>query len=107
MTAGFAVSLRSRPEVIRLVPDGERPIALRVQLQELWDVMRVDASPRQAVQDVKRAVLSAFMPTADPEQYVMKLRGFEVLDELQTLADAGVRDGSIFLLMHRRRRPVR
>jgi hypothetical protein len=37
----------------------------------------------------------------------MKLRGLEVLDEGRTLAESGAIDGSIFLLSHRRRRPVR
>ena len=36
-----------------------------------------------------------------------KLRGWEVLDEGASLADAGATDGSIFLLTHRRRRPVK
>jgi hypothetical protein len=46
-------------------------------------------------------------PDEDASEYVIKLRGFEVLDENVSLADAGARNGSIFLLTHRRRRPVR
>jgi hypothetical protein len=42
-----------------------------------------------------------------PEEFVMKLRGWEVLDESASLTDAGAIDGSIFLLTYRRRRPVR
>jgi hypothetical protein len=34
-------------------------------------------------------------------------RGWEVLDEGQSIADVGALDGSIFLLTNRRRRPVR
>jgi hypothetical protein len=41
------------------------------------------------------------------EDYVMKLAGWEVLDENLSLSAAGARSGSIFLLTSRRRRPVR
>ena len=49
------------------------------------------------------------MPEADaiPQDFVVKLRGWEVLDESASLADAGVVDGSILLLTYRRRRAVR
>ena len=57
--------------------------------------------------DVKLAALQYVSPDDDVDDYVIKLRGFEVLDENVTLAQAGARDGSIFLLTHRRRRPVR
>ena len=60
-----------------------------------------------SVSEVKRAALNALSPEDDAADYVIKLRGFEVLDENVTLADAGARNGSIFLLTHRRRRPVR
>jgi len=38
---------------------------------------------------------------------VLKLRGWEILDENASLAEAGVVDGSILLMTYRRRRPVR
>jgi hypothetical protein len=41
------------------------------------------------------------------EDFVFKLRGWEILDEVVSHADAGVIDGSILLLTHRRRRAVR
>ena len=44
---------------------------------------------------------------AGPESFVLKLNGAEVFDERSTLAESGALDGSIFLLAHRRRRPVR
>ena len=53
------------------------------------------------------AALAALLPAADEKGYVMKLRGWEVLDEGQSVADVGAIDGSIFLLTNRRRRPVR
>ena len=42
-----------------------------------------------------------------PVDFVMKLRGFEVLDEQAPVPVAGAREGSTFLLTYRHRRPVR
>jgi hypothetical protein len=49
------------------------------------------------------------MPGAElrDEDYVLKLNGWEVLDESASLAATGAVDGSIFLVTGRRRRPVR
>jgi hypothetical protein len=38
---------------------------------------------------------------------VLKLHGWEVLDETATLAATGAVDGSIFVLTSRKRRPVK
>jgi hypothetical protein len=38
---------------------------------------------------------------------VVKLGGFEIMDERVSLQSAGVLDGSTLLIMARRRRPVR
>ena len=58
--------------------------------------------------EVKRAVLETLLPNADlGDDYVLKLRGWEVLDHAGTLQDSGVVDGAILLLAHRRRRIVR
>ena len=40
-------------------------------------------------------------------QFVVKLNGFEVLDENVSVADSGATNGSTFLVSYRRRRPVR
>ncbi len=82
-------------------------MTVRVQIPELWDVVRIEASPEDSLDVVKGAALRALKPDSDPALYVMKLRGFEVLDESVTLTAAGAIDGSIFLLTYRRRRPVR
>ena len=75
---------------------------------ELWDAVRIAVSPNEPVVTVKRAALEALAPADEqPEEFVMKLRGWEVLDEGSSLVDAGATNGSIFLLTHRRRRPVR
>lgn len=86
---------------------GASPITIRVEVPERWDVALLSASPTSSVSDLKRAALHDVLPDEDAADYVIKLRGFEVLDENVSLETAGARDGSIFLLTHRRRRPVR
>jgi hypothetical protein len=104
----FTASLRSRPGAIRLGTGSEPVITVRVQVPEIWDTVRIDAPADTAVIVVKHRALEALLPDdAHPAGYVMKLRGWEVLDEGASLADAGAKNGSIFLLTNRRRRPVR
>jgi hypothetical protein len=103
----FVQSVRARREPIRVGGSDGRQLNLRVEIPELWDVVQVLAPETAPVLMVKVAALGALLPTTDEQGYVMKLRGWEVLDEGQSLADVGAIDGSIFLLSHRRRRPVR
>lgn len=107
MSAPFVTSVRARRESIRLPSEGTQAMTVRVQIPELWDVVRIEASPEHSVESVKVAALRALKPDADPQLYVTKLRGFEVLDEAVPLTAAGAIDGSIFLVTYRRRRPVR
>jgi hypothetical protein len=108
MTAPFVTNLRTNGELIRLGSGDEPVIHLRVQVAELWDSVRADAPPSEPVISVKRAALDALYPVGiDPEEYVVRLHGFEILDESVSLVASGVRDGSILLLVKRRRQPVR
>lgn len=100
-------SVRARREPVRIGGGNGRQLNLRVEIPEVWDVVQVLAPESAAVLDVKNAALRALLPAADEQGYVMKLRGWEVLDEGQTVSDVGGIDGSIFLLTNRRRRPVR
>jgi len=78
-------------------------------MPEVWDVVRIRASPDERAITVKRRALEALMPGAElrDEEYVLKLNGWEVLDESASLAATGAVDGSIFLVTGRKRRPVR
>jgi hypothetical protein len=106
--APFVTGLRSRQGTIDLSRPGEAAITIRVEMPEVWDVVRVKASPSEPVVTVKRAALEALdIDASTPEEFVIKLRGWEVLDESASLTDAGAIDGSIFLMTYRRRRPVR
>ena len=107
--AAFVSRLRSRATELTLgAPDAPDRWAVRVQMAEVWDAVRVSAPASEPVLAVKVAALEALFPQADyHDDYVVKLGGVEVLDENASLRDAGAQDGSIFLVASRRRRPVR
>ena len=107
MTIPFVSTLRARPESVLLGPQDGETIDVRVEIPELWDVVRLVTPPTETVLAVKVAALAVLDPRGDQRDYVMKLRGFEMLDEQHTLAEAGAKQNSTFLLTHRRRRPVR
>ncbi len=108
--APFATGLRARAGTIVLGdPAAAGPRwTLRVEVPEVWDTVRVSAPATEPVLSLKVMALAALMPDADfHEDFVVKLGGAEVVDENAAVAEAGARDGSIFLVTSRRRRPVR
>jgi hypothetical protein len=108
MTQPFVTQLRARQNTIRLAPEGAAFITIRVEMPEVWDVVRIETSPNEGVLTVKRRALDALYPGVERhEEFVLKFRGWEILDESATLADAGLTDGSILLLTYRSKRPVR
>jgi hypothetical protein len=108
MSASFVAQLRTRRPPIGLTEPGAPVLTLRVAVADLWETVRVTANPETPVSVLKQRVVSEFFPdTPYPEDYVLKLRGWEVLDESGSLQECGVVDGSILLLAYRRRRAVR
>ena len=106
--APFVTSLRVRPGTIRVGAADGAAITLRVQMPEVWDVVRIEVAPTEPVLAVKERALVALDPEAESHtDFVLKLGGFEVLDENASVADTGAVDGSTYLLTHRRRRPVK
>jgi hypothetical protein len=109
-SAPFVTTLRSRRTTIDLSTDAATAITIRVEMAEVWDVVRIAVDPQEPALAVKMAALRALYPEADGEyhaDFVLKLRGWEILDEAAPLSELGVIDGSILLLAFRRRRPVR
>lgn len=108
MTAPFVAQLRSRPGVVSIGANGQPRISLRVQMPEVWDVVRIETPATESVSAVKAEALAALLPNGEPpDAFVLKLNGYEVLDESVSVADSGATNGSTFLLTYRRRRPVR
>jgi hypothetical protein len=108
VSTAFVGSLRARPDTIRLAREGEPTITTRVQMPEAWDAVRFAAAASISAGELKLRALEELAPgTKYPEDFVLKLRGWEVLDETAPLSEIGVQDGSIVLLTSRRKRPVR
>ena len=106
MTA-FATQLRTNRAPI-FVASGPNAITIRVEASDLWETVRVTALPTSKLSEVKARVVAELFPSGDmPDDFVVKLQGWEMLDARASLAEAGVVDGSILLLAYRRRRPVR
>ena len=104
----FVNQLRARGDVIQLAANDASAITVRVEMPEKWDTVKVAVSPTASARAVKIAALNALFPSMEaPEAFVLKFRGWEVLDENASLTDVGVVNGSILLLTHRHRQPVR
>jgi len=106
--APFVTKLRAGRAPIAIAEPGAGTITIRVEASDVWETVRVVARPDTPVSDVKRRVVHTLFPTNEHvDDFVLKLRGWEVLDPHATLSSAGVVDGSILLLAIRRRRAVR
>lgn len=82
-------------------------IRLRVTVQDAWDEVPLDLPSGTSLAELKRAALDATKVRRDPDEYVLKFRGFELFDESRTLADAGLVPNGAVIVLPRRRRPVR
>ena len=108
MTTPFVTSLRARREVLQLAAPGAPAITVRVEMPEVWDTVAAVVSPDEPAISLKLRALDALFPDGElQEDFVLKLRGWEMLDEQQSLKVGGMVDGSIVLLSRRSRRPVR
>ena len=108
MSTPFADQLRARPGTIVLSPGATPRLTIRVQSLEQYDVVRIDAPADESVVNVKVAALAVLDPVAAfHDDFVVKHRGVEMLDERVSLTAAGIPDGAIISVSHRRRRPVR
>jgi hypothetical protein len=106
--APFVTQLRTGPDTIRMGAEGDPTITIRVEMPAVWDAVRIAAPAGETVEALKKRALAALFPQAQyHEDFVAKLHGWEILNEHESLAAAGVTDGSIVMLMHRRRRPLR
>ena len=104
--APFVNNLRNQGPALRLGSGSGPVLQLRAQVLEAWDAIRVDADPSATVKSLKLLALQALYPNVDANDYVVKFHGWEVLDEDAPISSTGARNGSIFLISDRRRRPV-
>lgn len=108
MSVPFVTGLRVGPDAIVVGGGNGALLHLRVQQAELWETVRVDAPASESVAAVKAAALGAFFPNGSiSDDFVVKVRGYEILREADSLLASGAKDGSTLLLARRRRRAVR
>jgi hypothetical protein len=82
-------------------------LRLRVTVQDAWDEVPLDLPPDTSLAEMKRLALETTRVVRDPEEYVLKFRGAELLDESRSLAEAGLVTNGAVIVLPRRRRPVR
>lgn len=105
--APFVNSLRTRGDAFRLGSPTTQIFHVRAQVLEAWDAIRIDANPSASVRSLKQLALRELYPDVRHEDdYVVKLHGFEILDEDAPLSSTAAKNGSTFLITDRRRRPV-
>lgn len=103
----FVNALRTQGEPLQLGPSSPRVLHLRAQVLEAWDAVRIDADPESPVRSLKELAMRELAPdVTNVDEYVVKLHGFEILDENAPISSTAARNGSIFLITDRRRRPV-
>ena len=102
----FVNSLRTQGLPLRLGSGTGAVMHLRAQVLEAWDAIRVDAEPSASVRSLKNLALQTLYPQVKEDDYVVKLHGWEILDEDAPISATAARNGSIFLISDRLRRPV-
>ncbi len=103
----FVNGLRTQGRAFKLGSPAGPALQLRAQVLEAWDAIRIDADPLASVRSLKQLALRELYPdTRHESEYVVKLHGFEVLDEDAPISSTAAKNGSTFLITDRRRRPV-
>lgn len=82
---------------------------VRVMVTPVWDQVFLAVDPATTVTRLKRDALQAALKRSsiDPDAYVVKFRGAEVLDESVTLGSLGAVPNAPFIVLPARRQPVR
>lgn len=84
-------------------------LTVRVMVVDVWDQVLLTVAPTTVVAELKRSALErALGRRALPiEDYVVKFHGALVLDESITLGALGAGPNAPFIVLPRRRQPVR
>lgn len=80
---------------------------VRVSVLDAWDEVALDLAEDTTVAQLKAEALRRARVMKDPAGYEVKFRGAELIDEGQTLAQAGVVPNAALIVLPRRRQPVR
>jgi hypothetical protein len=103
----FVSGLRTRGAPFKLGSPSATPLQVRAQVLEAWDAIKIDANPEASVKSLKHLALQELYPDVrSDDEYMVKLHGFEILDENAPISSTAAKNGSTFLITDRRRRPV-
>ena len=86
------------------------PYVVRVMIPDVWDQVVVPVEKNTTVAALKAEALRRAGVRADGDGgggRVVKFRGAALLDEAQTLGELGVPPNAPFIILPRRRQPVR
>lgn len=81
-------------------------LPVRVTVEEVWDAIDLELPASTTIAELKRQALDAAHVGREHDLYAVKFRGAFV-DDAQTLADVGAVPHAPFIVLSRRRRPVR
>ena len=82
-------------------------LPVRVMVQDAWDQVDLDVPGTMTVSELKARALGATHIEEPADGFAVKFRGAELLDESQSLTQAGVVARASLIVVPRRRRPVR
>ena len=82
--------------------------AVRVMVTDVWDQVFLAVEPTTTVAEHKRQALAQALKRSNLrlDEYIVKFRGAQVLDESTTLAALGVVPNAPFIVLPARRQPV-
>ena len=83
-------------------------MTVKVTVADTWETHTFDAPPDLTAAALKARALASSRIAADRSaNYEVKFGGGPIRDESRTMSALGVKDGSAFIVIARRRRPVR
>lgn len=82
-------------------------LPVRVMVEAMWDQVALELPAATTVGEIKQRALSLTHASGRAEDYLVKYRGAELLDEARSLTEAGVVSNAALIVLSRRRQPVR
>ena len=83
-------------------------MTIKVTVADRWQPMTLDVTGTETVAGLKtRALQEVRLAPSQADGFEVKYGGGRVRDESRTLSSLGVTDGSAFIVLSKRRRPIR
>ena len=82
-------------------------LPVRVMVEAMWDQVSLELPAATTVGEIKQRALGLTHASGRAEDYLVKYRGAELLDEARSLTEAGVVSNAALIVLSRRRQPVR